>query len=112
MLFFLTGIAHSFRIGFIPSSTSLKSATWNLEGPSSHPQMVEEYFREEVSLGRVIGLLLPSLQTSCYISRFGVIPKSHNPNKWHLIVDLSFPKGHSINDSIPKTPLFTEIHFN
>ena len=48
-LFFLTGIAHGFRIGFIPSSTSLKSAAQNLEGASSHPQVVEEYLREEVS---------------------------------------------------------------
>ena len=60
-LFFLTGIAHGFRIGFIPSSTSLKSAAWNLEGASSHPQVVEEYLREEVSLGRVAGPLPPSL---------------------------------------------------
>ena len=101
-LFFLTGIAHSFRIGFIPSSTSLKSAAQNLEGASSHPQVVEEYLREEVSLGRVIGPLPPPLQTSCHKSRFGVIPKGHQPNKWRLIVDLSFPKGHSINDGIPK----------
>ena len=102
VLFFLTGIAHGFRIGFIPSSTSLKSAAQNLEGASSHPQEVEEYLREEVNLGRVIGPLPPPLQTSCHISRFGVIPKGHQPNKWRLIVDLSFQKGHSINDGIPK----------
>ena len=42
------------------------------------------------------------MQSSCHISRFGVIPKGHQPNKWRLIVDLSFPKGHSINDGIPK----------
>ena len=61
-LFFLTGIAHGFRIGFIPSSTSLKSAARNLEGASSHPQVVEEYLREEVSLGRVVGPLPPSFE--------------------------------------------------
>ena len=55
----------------------------------------------KVSLGRVVGPLSPLLQTSCHISRFGVIPKGHQPNKWHLIVDLSFPKGRSINDGIP-----------
>ena len=37
-----------------------------------------------------------------HISRFGVIPKSHQQNKWRLIVDLSYPKGRSINDGIPK----------
>ena len=64
--------------------------------------MVEEYLKEEVSLGRMVGPLPPLLRTSCYISTFGVIPKSHQANKWHLIVDLSFPKGRSINDGIPK----------
>ena len=61
VLFFLTGVAHGFRIGFIPSSTSLKSAAWNLEGDSSHPQVVEEYLKEEVSLSRVVGPLPPLL---------------------------------------------------
>jgi hypothetical protein len=31
-----------------------------------------------------------------------VIPKSHQPDKWRLIVDLSHPKGKSVNDGIPK----------
>ena len=26
----------------------------------------------------------------------------HKPNKWRLIVDLSTPRGHSINDGISK----------
>ena len=36
-----------------------------------------------------------------HISRFGVIPKSHQPGKWHLIVDVSSPEGQSVNDGIP-----------
>ena len=35
-----------------------------------------------------------------YVSRFGVIPKSHQPRKWRLIVDLSAHKGFSVNDGI------------
>ena len=34
-----------------------------------------------------------------HISRFGVVPKS-TPGKWRLILDLSSPEGHSVNDSI------------
>ena len=34
------------------------------------------------------------------MSRFGVIPKPHQPGKWRLIVDLSHPKGRSMNDGI------------
>ena len=37
-----------------------------------------------------------------HVSRFGVIPKNHQPNKWRLIFDLSHPKGYSVNDGIPK----------
>ena len=55
-LFFLRGIAHGFKIGFIPGSTSLQSAKQNLEGALLHPQVVEEYLKVEVGLGRVAGL--------------------------------------------------------
>ena len=37
-----------------------------------------------------------------HINRFGVISKSHQPGKWRLIVDLSYPKGRSVNDGVPK----------
>ena len=36
-----------------------------------------------------------------HISRFGVIPKHHQPNKWRLIIDLSHPAKHNVNDGIP-----------
>ena len=36
------------------------------------------------------------------ISRFRVITKSHQKDKWRSIVDLSHPKGNSINDGITK----------
>ena len=34
------------------------------------------------------------------MSRFGVIPKQGQANKWRLIVDLSSPEGFSVNDAI------------
>ena len=51
---------------------------------------------------RVVGPFPPYLVPNAHISCFGVIPKSHQPNKWRLIIDLSHPKGKSINDSIQK----------
>ena len=33
-------------------------------------------------------------------SPLGAIPKKNKPGKWRLIVDLSSPPSHSINDSI------------
>lgn len=34
------------------------------------------------------------------VNWFGTIPEANKPNKWRLIVDLSFPHGSSVNDSI------------
>ena len=36
-----------------------------------------------------------------HVSRLGVVPK-HSLGQWRLIVDLSSPEGHSINDGISK----------
>ena len=35
-----------------------------------------------------------------HCSPIGLVPKSHQINKWRLIVDLSSPQGHSINDGV------------
>ena len=35
-----------------------------------------------------------------HINRFGVIPKPNKLGHWHLIVDLSFWPGASVNDGI------------
>ena len=43
---------------------------------------------------------LPQPGVGLHVSRFGVIPKAHQSGKWRLIVDLSHPKGASINDGI------------
>lgn len=39
---------------------------------------------------------------TAHVNHFGVIPKSHQPNAWRLIVDLSFPRGKNVNDRVPK----------
>ena len=100
--FFLKGITQGFRIGFNYHSQQLKSSKKNLEGALSHPDVVQHYLRTEVNMGRLIGPLDNAYKLVTHISRFGVIPKSHQPNKWRLIVDLSHPVGLSVNDSIPK----------
>ncbi len=37
-----------------------------------------------------------------HTSPFGVIPKKSKPGKWRLIIDLSSPEGHSVNDGIDR----------
>ena len=58
----------------------------------------------EVSCGRVAGLFATPPVPGLHVSHFGIIPKNNQPSKWHLILDLSSPEGHSVNDGIPKTP--------
>jgi hypothetical protein len=47
-----------------------------------------------------VGPLPEEVGVAWHVSRFGVIPKPHKPNKWRLIVDLSYPPLHSVNDGI------------
>ena len=64
--------------------------------------MVDAYIQHEVSLGRVTPLcreVTPPL-VELISSPIGVIPKRNRQNKWRLIVDLSSPKGSSVNDGI------------
>ena len=46
---------------------------------------------------------MPGSIQPLHINRFGVIPKRHQPGKWRLIIDLSYPKGRSVNDAIDKS---------
>ena len=63
------------------------------------PEVVREYLVKECVEGRVMGPLEPTQFPIIQISRFGVISKGSS-GKWRLIVDLSSPEGHSVNDGI------------
>ena len=100
--FMLNGICNGFRIGFTNLPSSLKAARSNLEGALEHPDIVTDYLDTEISLGRVAGPFPPKAVPQVHISRFGVIPKGQT-GRWRLIVDLSHPRGYSVNDGIPKS---------
>ena len=97
--YILSGIAHGFRIGFDYRNASLRPARKNMSSAYDHPDQVDSYLRNEISQGRIVSLPPPNLPRF-QLSAFGVIPKKHKPDKWRLIVDLSAPKGHSVNDFI------------
>ena len=80
-----------------------------MESARFHADVVDEYLQNEIELGRVAGPFPPTAVHNGHISRFGVIPKHHQTNKWRLIVDLSYPTGHSINDGI-SSPLCS-LHY-
>ena len=70
--------------------------------------IVEQKLRHEISLGRVAGpfqeIPFPNFQSS----PLGLVPK-HDPGKFRLIHDLSFPKGDSINFYTSKE--FTTVQY-
>ena len=64
-----------------------------------NPSVVTGYLEKECRLGRVVGPL-PKGSIDAHVSRFGVIPKSSQPGKWRLIIDLSHPEGGCVNEGI------------
>lgn len=64
-------------------------------------KVVKNYLLEELSANCIIQIQGSDAHL-VHCSPFGVIPKQNRPNKWRLIVDLSAPDGHSINDGIDK----------
>ena len=102
----ISGIREGFRIGFEASSVPLKSASSNMRSSLEHRSVINSYLQSEVSACRVAGSFPSPPVAPLHIGRFGVIPKNNPPGKWQLILDLSSPEGHSVNDGIPK-PAFT-----
>ena len=100
--FFLQGIACGFYIGYSLPPSKLKSAKRNMNSARTHAKIVDDYLAEEVQAGRVTGPFPSNAIPNAQVSRFGVIPKAHQSNKWRFIIDLSHPKGKSVNDGIPK----------
>ena len=91
-----------FRIGVDRHIHRFKPCRKNMMSASQYSQVVEEYLASELEAGRVVGPLDLQKYPQVQVSPFGVIPKSHQPNKWRLIVDLSSPEGKSVNDCINK----------
>ena len=105
----LDGIRYGFRTGFDAELVQLQSKSSNLRSCLDHPEVIDAYIAKEVQAGRVVGPFPAPPVPHLHISPFGVIPKSHQPGKWRLILDLSSPQGHSVNDGIPKDPF--SLHY-
>ena len=89
---------------FNPASVSLKSATQNMPSTSLQPSVIDDFLHPKLAKGRVADPFSSPPLAHLHISSFGVIPKKHQPGKWRLILDLSSPDGHSVNDGIRKDP--------
>ena len=94
------GIREGFHIGFNYTESSCLLAKTNMQSAVENASVIDDYIQAEVSMGRVIGPVSRERFQGIQINRFGVIPKNHQPGKWRMIVDLSHPKGKSVNDGI------------
>ena len=94
------GIQRAFRIGFDWKERLCKPPKRNMLSAEQNPEVVDAYLTKEVAASRAVAVGAEHQLTGVHISRFGVIPKPHQPGKWRLIVDMSHPKGGSINDGI------------
>ena len=87
-------IRGGFRIGFDRQTHSCRSSPGNMASARMHPQPIQEYLTRELEAERIVGPLAPGdVEGEVHVSRFGVIPKPHQPGKWRLITDLSSPEG-------------------
>ena len=87
----------------------LKPVQRNLKSAYDRPEIISAYIQHEVDLKRMAPL---PATASLHVSPFGAIPKKNKPDKWRLIVDLSSPEGHSVNDAIRRdlcSVLYTSV---
>ena len=83
--YLLSGIRNGFHIGF-DRRHSCQRSTGNMQSAILHSQPVEDYLNTELRAGRIIGPLSDIKRVQ--VSRFGVIPKAGQPDKWRLILYL------------------------
>ena len=94
------GLQFGFRVGF-NTAQPLESGAANHPSVHSSPDAVSLHIQNEVADHRLTWVLTADWD-QVHTSLIGIIPKSSQPGKYHLIHDLSFPPGHSVNDSIPR----------
>ena len=97
--YILQGIEQGFHTG-VDSTRALTSAKQNMRSAKKNPEVIAEYIGKQVELGNILGPFPRETAPRVHINRFGAIPKKHQPGKWRIITDLSYPEGQSVNDAI------------
>lgn len=95
----MRGITQGFRIGYRRGGP-LRSTLRNMSSVMATPYPVQQFLDSECAAGRMVGPLPRQGFLNIHVSRLGVIPKSHQPGRWRVILDLSHPDGASVNDGI------------
>ena len=96
--FLVDGFRHGFRIYFIGDLSPFESP--NLQSALQSPEVVLTKLTKEIDAGRIVGPFNTTPFPVFRTSPIGLVPKK-TPNDFRLIHHLSYPKGSSVNDSIP-----------
>ena len=104
------GLTTGFRIGFNCSSTPLRAHSSNHPSARGNGNVIRERIETEVAAGRLYGPISSHMAQATHVSPIGLVPKSHQTNKWRLIVDLSCPYGSSVNDGIDRN--MCSLHYS
>ena len=101
-LYIERGFQEGFRVGFNRPSVVLKSAAKNHGSALDNPSVVSDRIKSEQALGRLVGPVHSSFTHHIHTSPIGLVPKKGQCNQWRMIVDLSYPSDHSVNDGISR----------
>ncbi len=95
--FLLDGIASGFRLGFTGPECAYECK--NMASVVSLPKVVDEYLEKELASHRIVGPYDDPPLPNFRCSPIGVVAKKAC-NKFRMIMNLSAPKGNSVNDYI------------
>ena len=96
--FVIDGFRHGFDIGFVGPPVSTRPR--NLLSARAHPTPVTQAIFKEISRGHTSGPFLSPPLSPFHCSPLGAVPKKDG--SYRLILDLSSPRGQSINEGISK----------
>ena len=94
----IAGIQEGFRIGLV-SEPECGSSRGNSRSSQIKGDVICEFIKAQTREGHISGPLHPQECPNVITSHMAVIPKK-TPRKWRVIVDLSSPKGKSVNDNL------------
>ena len=97
--YILRGLEFGFQIG-VDETRSFRSSPRNMQSATDNPGVVTTYISKETASGNILGPFTQDMASKVHISRFGTVPKKHQPGQFRLITDLSSPDGFSVNDAI------------
>ena len=96
------GLKYGWPTGRLPTTPDPLLTFKNHKGATDHPESLEKYIQKEKSKDAVIG----PFNAIPFTSRIGISPISTRPKKnsmeRRVILDLSFPHGHAVNDGMIK----------